>query len=57
MDINEEYSDLRTRFESLLSDLDRLQLPFVAVHVDLALRRLEGHLSGRETEFSADQGI
>lgn len=57
MDINEEYSDLRARFESLLSDLDRLQLPFVAVHVDLALRRLEAHLAGRETEFAANQGI
>jgi hypothetical protein len=57
MDINEEYSDLRVRFESLLSDLDRLQLPFVAVHVDLALRRLESHLAGIGAEFAADQGI
>jgi hypothetical protein len=30
-----------TRLESLLVDLDRLDLPFIAVHIDLAARRLE----------------
>ncbi len=57
MNINEEYNDLVMRLESLLGDLDRLELPFVAVYVDLALRRLEGHLAAKETEIATDQGF
>lgn len=38
---SEELKDLTNRFENLLADLDRLNLPTVAVHIDLALRRLE----------------
>ena len=41
MMVSDELQDLLSRFESLLSDLDRLNYPTVAVHVDLALRRLE----------------
>jgi hypothetical protein len=38
---SDDLSDLVSRFEMLLADLDRLNLPVVAVHVDLALRLLE----------------
>ncbi len=55
MEMQEEYEDLRARFEILLSDLDRLQLPFVAVHVDLALRRLEDYLLSHEVALSANR--
>lgn len=41
MIMSDELQDLISRFESLLSDLDRLNFPTVAVHVDFALRRLE----------------
>lgn len=38
---NDEYLSLVPRFESLLADLDRLNFPTIAVHVDLALRLFE----------------
>jgi hypothetical protein len=41
MVVDQEFQELKIRLEALLADLDRLQLPIVAVHVDLALRRLE----------------
>lgn len=37
----DEYRAMVARLEQLLSELDRLQLGTVAVHVDLALRTLE----------------
>ncbi len=36
-----EYRAMVAQMEQLLSELDRLQLGTVAVHVDLALRTLE----------------
>jgi hypothetical protein len=41
MGSNENYHALVSQLESLLAELDRHELPMVAVHVDLALRRLE----------------
>jgi hypothetical protein len=32
--------------EALLAELDRLQLPLVALHVDFALRKLEEVIAG-----------
>jgi len=37
----DEYRAMVAQMEQLLSELDRLQLGTVAVHVDLALRTLE----------------
>lgn len=37
----DEYRTLLPHMEQLLSELDRLHLGAVAVHVDLALRKLE----------------
>ncbi len=37
----DEYRAMVVQMEQLLSELDRLQLGTVAVHVDLALRTLE----------------
>jgi hypothetical protein len=45
MVVGEEYQDLHRRLEELLKDLDSAQLDYVAVHVDLALRRFEERLS------------
>lgn len=41
MPMKEHLCVLVTQLESLLAELDRLELPTVAVHIDLALRRLE----------------
>jgi len=49
MVLNEDYSKLVPQFENLLAELDRLQLPMVAVHLDLALRRLEEIISGNKS--------
>lgn len=54
---SDELQDLVSKFESLLSDLDRLNFPMVAVHVDFALRRLEeatGLLGPALTDLSGD---
>lgn len=45
MIVIEEYQTLAPKMELLLSELDRLRLETVAVHVDLALRRLEDIIS------------
>lgn len=50
MVLNEDYNKLVPQMENLLAELDRLQLPMVAVHIDLALRRLEEVISGNTTE-------
>ena len=47
MKLHDDYSALVPRMEELLAELDRLQLPLVAVHVDLALRRLEEAIAGK----------
>lgn len=41
MPIKDDLYVLVTQLEGLLAELDRLELPSVAVHIDLALRRLE----------------
>lgn len=41
MPIPKPYDVIASQLESILAELDRLQLPVVAVHIDLALRRLE----------------
>lgn len=46
MVLNDDYSKLVPQFENLLAELDRLNLPMIAVHLDLALRRLEDVISG-----------
>ena len=45
-DLNDEYRDLCTRMEHILSELDRLRLDTVAVHIDHAMRKLELIISG-----------
>lgn len=37
----DEYCAVALRMQTLIDDLDRLQLATVAVHVDMALNRLE----------------
>ena len=37
----DEYCAVASRMQTLIDDLDRLQLATVAVHVDMALNRLE----------------
>lgn len=46
--LHDDYHALVPRMEGLLAELDRLQLPLIAVHVDLALRRLEETLAGSD---------
>jgi hypothetical protein len=41
MILHEDYSALVERMRDILSELDRLQLPIVAVHVDMAISLLE----------------
>lgn len=41
MVFHEDYGSLISRMEELLVELDRLQLPMIAVHVDLALSQLK----------------
>ena len=43
---NEDYRELHFRMEHILSELDRLKLGTVAVHVDHAMRRLEMIVAG-----------
>ena len=55
---SDELQDLLSRFESLLTDLDRLNFPTVAVHVDFALRRLEeatGMQAPTQPDLSVDE--
>lgn len=41
MVLHEDYGSLISRMEELLVELDGLQLPMIAVHVDLALSQLK----------------
>ena len=43
---HEDYRELRIRMEQMLTELDRLKLGTVAVHVDHALSRLEMIVAG-----------
>ncbi len=45
-DLNEEYCELLTRMEQILTELDQRGLGIVAVHIDLAMRRLEAIIAG-----------
>ncbi len=45
-DLNDEYRDLCSRMEHIISELDRLRLDTVAVHIDHAMRKLELIISG-----------
>lgn len=58
MVVSDELQDLLSRFESLLTDLDRLNFPTIAVHVDFALRRLEeatGLKAPTQPDLSVDE--
>jgi hypothetical protein len=46
MVLHEDYEALVPRMESLLEELDRLELSIVAVHVDFALQRLQEVITG-----------
>lgn len=52
MVLSEEYYRLIPQMENLIADLDRLQLPIVAVYVDLALRPLEEIIAGDGADFT-----
>lgn len=45
-DLNDDYRDLCTRMEHIISELDRLRLDTVAVHIDHAMRKLESIIAG-----------
>jgi len=45
-DLNQEYCELLMRMERILTELDQLGLGTVAVHIDLAMRRLEAIIAG-----------
>jgi hypothetical protein len=55
MTTNDDYNALVLRIEALLTELDRLQLPLVAAHVDLALRRLEEVIAGIASNDESNQ--
>jgi Tfp pilus assembly ATPase PilU len=55
MVLNEDYGALIRRMEELLAELDRLQLPYIAVHVDLAMRNLEELIAGSTASEKSDQ--
>lgn len=55
MVLHDDYRALVPRMEDLLAELDRLQLPLIAVHVDLALRRLEEVIAGSGSSEQFDQ--
>lgn len=48
-DFNDEYCELLKRMEQILAELDQLGLGNVAVHIDLAIRRLEAIIVGDAT--------
>jgi hypothetical protein len=56
MALLKEYRSLISRMEKLLTDLDRLELPSVAVHVDHAARRLEKIAQEQEDRTLRDNG-
>lgn len=45
-DLNQEYCELLMRMEWILTELDQLGLGTVAVHIDLAIQRLEAIIAG-----------
>ncbi len=49
MVVGDEYEAILIKLEELLFDLDRLDLSNIAVHVDLALRRLEELIANSKT--------
>jgi hypothetical protein len=55
MILHDDYNALVPRMEALLAELDRLQLPLVAVHVDFALRRLEEVIAGTASNTEPNQ--
>jgi hypothetical protein len=54
---DDDYNALVTQMEALLTELDRLQLPLIAVHVDLALRRLEEVSAGIASNDESNQKL
>jgi hypothetical protein len=57
MSLKDEFTEVAICLEGLLSELDRLNLQNIAVHVDLALRRLEAVISSMDTSESLfDEG-
>lgn len=48
----EHLNELEKKLAAVLAELDQLQLPTVAVHVDLALRRLEDVIVASAPAFS-----
>jgi hypothetical protein len=55
MVLHEDYGALIPRMEELLAELDRLQLPLIAVHVDLALSNLKELVAGCAVGEKSDQ--
>lgn len=55
MVLHEDYGALIPRMEELLDELDRLQLPLIAVHVDLALANLKAVVEGLGVQDQSDQ--
>lgn len=53
MPSSEDLNKLERQLAGVLTELDQLQLPTVAVHVDLALRRLEDVIAASATAFSS----
>lgn len=53
MVLYDEYRAVARRMQVLLEELDRLQLAIVAVHVDLALNRLDDIIAS-EAEATQD---
>lgn len=49
----EHLNELEKQLAGVLAELDQLQLPTVAVHVDLALRRLEDVIAASASAFSS----
>lgn len=48
----DEYRAVASRMQTLLDELDRLQLATVAVYVDLALHRLEDIIAAQDWSAS-----
>jgi hypothetical protein len=55
MIVHDDYRALVPRLKEILSELDRLQLSLVAVHVDLAICRLEEVIAGASPNNMVDR--
>jgi hypothetical protein len=55
MILHEDYRALVPRMEEILTELDRLQLGMIAVHVDLALVHLKELVAGSAAAEESDQ--